>query len=77
MGMVLRTFLIAIVLAIIIFVLGANNLFTIKDDFAIEMLFLAIYMYTLVIHSTHLSLAQQLPRMMHTDMQKVVPLNTL
>ena len=34
MGMVLRTFLIALVFAIIIFVLGANNLFTIKDDFA-------------------------------------------
>jgi len=32
--MVLRTFLIALVFAIIIFVLGANNLFTIKDDFA-------------------------------------------
>ena len=94
MGMVLRTFLIALVFAIIIFVLGANNLFTIKDDFADFSLdtdeiaidlpenlnrdaFLAIYMYTLVIHSTHLSLAQQLPRMMHTDMQKVVPLNTL
>jgi len=34
MGLVLRTFLIALVFAIIIFVLGANNLFTIKDDFA-------------------------------------------
>ena len=32
--MVLRTFLIALVFAIIIFVLGANNIFTIKDDFA-------------------------------------------
>jgi hypothetical protein len=34
MGLVIRTFLIALVFAIIIFVLGANNLFTIKDDFA-------------------------------------------
>ena len=34
MGMVFRTFLIALVFAIIIFALGANNLFTIKDDFA-------------------------------------------
>ena len=34
MGMVFRTFLIALVFAIIIFALGANNLFTIKDDSA-------------------------------------------
>ena len=43
----------------------------------IEMLFLAIYMYTLVIHLMHLFLVQLLLQMMHTDMQKVVLLNIL
>ena len=33
MAIVIRTFLIALVFAALIFILGANNIFSIKDDF--------------------------------------------
>ena len=34
MGIVIRTFLIALLFAVVIFILGANNVFSIKDDIA-------------------------------------------
>jgi hypothetical protein len=34
MGIVIRTFVIALLFAGVIFILGANNVFTIKDDIA-------------------------------------------
>ena len=34
MGLAIRTFLIAVLFALLIFILGANDVFSIKDDFS-------------------------------------------